>query len=353
MTVAAKQIVQAFYGKTPRFSYYEGCSTGGQQGLVEAQRFPDDFDAVIAGAPANNRTRLHMGFVWDVAVTAKPGSYIPEAKLSLMYDRMLAACTAEKASPEDRFLTNPQACHWDAKAIECMAGDAPDCLTADQVTVAQKLYGGPINPVTHAAIYPGFARGSELEWDVMIPEGGPPRFDALFKWTFGADWNWRTFDFNRDVTAVDALLSAKVNATDPNLEVFKAHGHKLIVYHGWADTIVPSLESINYYTSVQDTLARSDAGKAASTGDFYRLFMVPGMAHCVGGPGLNSLDAMEALEGWVEQGVAPEKIVAKRTEKGVTSMTRPACSYPQVAHYKGSGDANDAANFTCEKPAEE
>lgn len=352
MTVAAKQIVQAFYGKDAQRSYYVGCSTGGQQGLVEAQRFPDDYDGVIAGAPANYRTHLHMGLIWDLAVADKAGSYIPLAKLSLMTDAMLNACSAEKAVASDKFLTNPDACYWDPGTLTCKLADAPDCLTAEQVATARKLYAGPTNPVTHAEIYPGLTRGSEFDWDSMIPRGGPPRYDALFKWTFGATWDWRTFDFNRDVTAVDALLGARVNATDPNLETFTAHGHKLIVYHGWADVIVPSLESINYYASVESAQARSHHGKSEGMQDFYRLFMVPGMAHCGGGPGPNSVDPVEALELWVEKGIAPENIVAKRTERGVGVMTRPVCAYPLVALYKGSGDVNDAASFTCGKATE-
>jgi feruloyl esterase len=173
--------------------------------------------------------------------------------------------------------------------------------------------------------------------------------------TFGAKWDWRAFDFNRDVATVDALLAADVNATDPDLQAFKAHGHKLIVHHGWADVIVPSLESINYYTSVENAQAGQAASHHRSAADetqaFYRLFMVPGMAHCGGGPGLNGIDPVEALEQWVEKGTAPEKIIAKRTVKGVTEITRPVCPYPQAARYNGSGDSNDAANFTCVNPA--
>jgi len=353
MTVAAKQIVRAYYGRTAGLSYYVGCSTGGQQGLVEAQRFPDDFDGVIAGAPANNRTRLHMGFIWDLAVAEEtPESYIPASKLPLISAAVLDACTAQKAVPTDLFLTHPADCQWDPQALLCKAADAPDCLTAAQVATARKLYDGPRNPATHASLYPGMTRGSELDWDTMVPQGAEPRYDALFKWTFGAKWDWRTFDFNRDVAAVDALLAANVNATDPDLQTFKAHGHKLIVYHGWADVIVPSLESINYYTSVENAQAASHhRSPADETQQFYRLFMVPGMAHCGGGPGLNSIDPVEALEQWVEKGTAPKKIIAKRTVKGVTEMTRPVCPYPQAARYNGAGDSNDAANFTCVNPA--
>jgi feruloyl esterase len=355
MTVAAKLIVRAYYGHDPALSYYVGCSTGGQQGLVEAQRFPDDFDGILAGAPANNRTRLHMGFIWDQAVAEEtPQSYIPAAKLQLMSQAVLTACAQQKAAPTDAFLTRPADCHWDPQSLLCKAGDSPDCLTSAQVTTAKKLYDGPRNPVTYASIYPGLTRGSELDWDSMMPQGAEPRFDALFKWTFGAKWDWRTFDFNRDVKAVDNKLAATVNATDPDLQTFKAHGHKLIVYHGWADVLVPSLESIRYYRSVENAQHKQAASGRLSaveeTQAFYRLFMIPGMAHCSGGPGLNSVDPLEALEQWVEKGIAPEKIIAKRTVKGVTEMTRPACPYPQVADYSGSGDTNDAANFMCTNP---
>lgn len=288
-----------------------------------------------------------MGFIWNVAAADQPGSYIPSEKLSLISDAVLNACNAEKAVPSDKFLTNPGACHWDPGTLTCKSADAPDCLTAKQVATARKLYAGPANPVTHAVLYPGFSRGSELDWDLMIPEGGPPRFDALFKWTFGAAWDWRTFDFNRDVTAVDALLAAKVNATDPDLEAFKAHGHKLIVYHGWTDVIVAPFASIDYYESVESEQARSHHSKGEEMQDFYRLFMVPGMAHCGGGDGTSTFDMVAALDSWVVNGKAPEDIPASRVVNGNVVRTRPLCPYPQVATYKGSGSTDEAANFTC------
>jgi feruloyl esterase len=352
MTVAAKQIIRAFYGKEARFSYFVGCSTGGQQGLVEAQRFPDDYDGIVAGGPANNRTRLHMGFVWDFAAAEdKPGSYIPAEKLALMSNAILSACAAQKVVPSDKFLSDPAACHWDPQTLLCKAGDAPDCLTAEQVATAKKFYDGPRNPVTHQPIYPGVTRGSEQSWPELAPKDGAPFMSALFKWTFGANWNWRTFDFNRDVKAVDDKLGPMVNATDPDLQAFKARGHKLIVYHGWADVIVPSLESINYYQSVENAQSEEATNHhrnaTEETQGFFRLFMVPGMAHCAGGPGLNDIAPFESLETWVEEGLAPEKIIANRVEGGVKKMTRPVCPYPEVARYKGAGDTNDAANFSC------
>lgn len=355
MTVAAKQIVQAFYGKGPVLSYFVGCSTGGQQGLVEAQRFPDDYDGIIAGGPANNRTRLHMDFIWNFAAAKdKPESYIPASKLQIISNAVLSACGAQKAVASDRFLSNPPACQWDPQAILCKSADGPDCLTTEQVTTARKLYDGPRNPVTHALIYPGLTRGSEFDWNSLVPPSGEPIFGALFKWTFGATWSWRTFDFNHDVKTVDDTLASMVNATSSDLQTFKAHGHKLIVFHGWADVIVPSLESIAFYRSVEDSQAEEAVShhrsKAEETQEFYRLFMVPGMAHCAGGPGLNTVDAFEPLQLWVEKGIAPEILLAKRVEKGETQMTRPVCPYPQEARYNSTGDSNDAANFSCSDP---
>ena len=242
-------------------------------------------------------------------------------------------------------------------ALLCKTGDAPDCLTAEQVVTATKIYDGPRNPVTHASIYPGLTRGSEFDWMPMMPKGGPPRYTSLFKWTFGPLWDWRTFDFNRDVATVDAKLGSALNAMDADLHKFKAHGHKLIVYHGWSDVIVPSLESINYYHDVVRAQAKEAASHhvtaAEETQGFYRLFMVPGMAHCAGGPGLNGVDAFDSLRLWVEKGIAPDKIVAKRTDKGVTELTRPTCPYPQAAHYNGTGDPSDAASFSCALPIQE
>jgi feruloyl esterase len=358
MTVAAKLIVLAFYGKDPAFSYFVGCSTGGQQALVEAQRFPDDYDGIAAGGPANNRTHLHMDFIWDYAAAEeKPESYIPPAKLPLLSNAVLNACVAQKAVASDKFLSNPTACHWDPQALLCKSADAPDCLTAEQVIAAKKLYDGPRNPETLASVYPGLTRGSEFDWNQLLPQPGAPILDSLFKWTFGVNWNWRTFDFNRDVATVDATLASMVNATDPDLHIFKAHGHKLILYHGWADVIVPSLESINYYRTVEDAQAKVAAidrrSNLEETQSFFRLFMVPGMAHCAGGPGLNGIDLVKPLELWVEKGIPPDKIVAGRYEKGTTQITRPVCPYPQAARYNGNGDTNDAGNFSCSEPSEE
>jgi len=355
MTVAAKQIVLAFYGRGPERSYFSGCSTGGQQALMEAQRFPGDYDGIVAGAPAHNRTRLHMEVLWDYAVAKRdPADLIPSAKLPLIADAVLNACSNAKAAPSDKFLSYPESCRWQPDALLCTAGDAPNCLTAEEVATAKSYYGGPVNPVTGASIYPGLPRGSELAWGRATPKTDRPPYDSLFKWVFGLGWDWRSFDFNRDVAAVDAHLASTLNATNPDLGAFKAQGHKLILFHGWADWLVPPGESINYYRSVLDAqtgeAASHSQSKEQETETFFRLFLVPGMEHCGGGPGLNGVDALPSLEQWVEQGIAPEEIGARRIEKDAVTMTRPVCAYPRIAHHKGRGDANSAASFSCKNP---
>ena len=357
MTVAAKLIVQAFYGREPEHAYFNGCSTGGEQALMEAQRFPDDYDGIVAGAPANNRTRLHMAILWNYAAGDRtPADNIPAAKLPVITEALLNACTAAKAVASDAFLTSPENCHWDPNAMLCKSGDAPNCLTAEQVTAVRNLYSGPVNPRTHESIYPGVPRGSEFGWPDLMPKAGNPPYTSLFKWTFGADWSWRTFDFDHDVATVDDRLAPILNATSPDLKTFKAHGHKLLMYHGWADWLVPSQESINYYKSVLE----AQAGAAASnhqtedqeTQTFLRLFMVPGMSHCGGGPGLSSVDPLSSLELWMEKGVAPERLIAWREDHGKMLMTRPVCPFPQTARYNGTGDINQTASFSCAIPAQ-
>jgi feruloyl esterase len=357
MTVTAKQIIHAYYEREPDRSYFTGCSTGGEQGLMEAQRFPDDYDGIVAGAPANNRTRLHMDILWNfVAGEKSPADSIPAAKLPVITKAILNGCARAKATEQDVFLSTPEDCRWDPKALTCKTGDAPDCLTAEQITTVRNLYNGPRNPVTHKSIYPGVPRGSEFGWTNVMPQTPDAPYDSLFKWVFGPGWNWRNFDFNHDVATVDARLAPMLNATNPDLSVFKAHEHKLLEFHGWADWLVPPEESIGYYRSVADVQSNPAASHNRSqdeeTQTFYRLFMVPGMAHCSGGPGLNTLDPLPSLELWVENGIAPDKIIAARTDSGTTQMTRPLCPFPQTARYNGTGDTEDAGSFSCASPGQ-
>lgn len=353
MTVAAKEIIRAYYQKLPQHSYFNGCSTGGEQGLMEAQRYPDDYDGIVSGAPAHNRTRLHMSILWNFVVAeGAPETRIPAGKLPMLANAVLNACAAEKALPTDTFLSlDPASCHWNPQELACKAGDRADCLTADQVETAKKIYAGPSNAATRAAIYPGLEFGSEPGWGGFVPEDGNAPFGSLFKWVFGPQWTWQSFDFNRNVGTVDERLGPFVNATSSNLDAFKAAGHKLILYHGWADWLVPPRESLNYYESVVSanpkTATAVGRGQLDETREFFRLFMIPGMTHCSGGPGLNEVEALKPLEQWVESGVVPESLTARRVDHGTITMTRPVCAYPEVARYDGKGDASSAASFTC------
>lgn len=352
MTVASKRVVAAFYERAPQHSYFWGCSTGGQEAFSEAQRFPDDYDGIAAGASGYDRTHLHTSFVWAYDVTHKtPDSALPIEKLTLLHKSMVAACHASTgAGAADDFINDPLACDFSPKALQCTGADNANCLTPAQVEAAEAIYDGPRNPRNHHLIAPGFAKGSELTpaWTALegaATKGREPAYGlGLFKTVFGANWDSKTFDFDKDMVTVDQKLAPDLNAWSTDLTKFKAHGGKMIMYHGWSDATVPGRDSINYYNLVS-------AREGAATQKFLRLFMVPGMGHCNGGPGPNSFDSVAALAAWVEQGTAPAEIVAtkfvddRRDQK--VAMTRPLCPYPQVAKYKGSGDPTDAANFSC------
>jgi feruloyl esterase len=357
MTVVGKLLVKAYYDTAPKYSYFAGCSTGGEQALMEAQRFPDDYDGIVGGAAANNRTGVHTSVLWDYAVTQRePADYIPPTKLPMLASRVLEACDASDGL-KDGLITDPRECHFDPATLACKGDDADSCLTAAQVQTVRRVYAGPVNPRTKAQIYPGVPPGSELDWHRFGPAPGTsstPPYGAIFKWILGADWNWRTFDFDRNYTEMVDKLGPVVNALSPDLSAFQRHGHKLIVYHGWADWLVPPGEAINYREAVLARRQR-DAGSKASaeavrreTDQFYRLFMIPGMAHCAGGPGLTGFSGMDPLVKWVEQGIAPDSVVVSGKPGGV-AVQRPVCPYPQVARYKGAGDVTEAASFVCER----
>ena len=358
MTVTAKLIVKAFYESAPKYSYFSGCSTGGEQALMEAQRFPDDYDGILGGAAANNRTGVHTSVLWDYAVTHRdPPGYIPPAKLPALASAVLAACDSLDGL-KDGLITDPRRCHFNPAALACKGTETDTCLTAAQVETVGRIYAGPANPRTKQQIYPGVPPGSELDWSRFGPppdKPGPVPFEAIFKWTFGPDWNWRTFDFDRNYTAMVTRLGPVVNAMYPDLSAFQSRGHKMIVYHGWADWLVPPGEAVNYREAVLAE-QKKHAGRKTTPADvtratdqFYRLFMIPGMAHCGGGPGLTGFSGMDPLVNWVEQGIAPDSIIVPGKPGGV-ALHRPVCPYPQVAQYRGSGDPNDAASFVCAAP---
>ena len=345
MTVKAKAIIAAFYQKGPQYSYWNGCSSGGKQGLKEAQRFPNDYDGIIAGAPANYWTHLTAATVWVGAATHKDeASFIPPAKYRMMHDAAIRSCDAVDGL-KDGLIDDPRRCHFDPKVLECPGADAPTCLTAPQVEAAKKIYGPVTNPRTGEAIFPGLEPGSELGWGLLAGGKEPSEIGmAEFRNIVYHDpnWDWRTFDFDKGVALADKVDQNTITANDPNLKPFFAHGGKLLMYHGWTDPLIAPENSINYYTSVLDKMG--GASKASSS---IRLFMVPGMDHCGGGEGPNSFDSMSVIEHWVEQGNPPAQIVASHLAGGQVDRTRPLCTYPQVARYKGSGSIDEAANFIC------
>ena len=371
MAVVGKKIEKAFYGADAKHSYYTGCSTGGQQGLVEAQYYPEDFDGIIAGAPVVNRTWGHALAVWDYqAANLKPGHKLSDAKLSLLTKSAVAACGAKaNGLKSDPFIADPTDCGFDPAALTCKGAAADDCLSAEEVETAKAFYSGPVDK-EGKKLYYGWAPGSEsggFNWGFLQAPGnapGEPGFDGLFKWVFGPDWSWRNFDTERDMVKVDAELGPSLNgATTGNFAKFHDRGGKLILFQGWADPIVPEFQTVDLYRKTLD-----EFGGAEKTQGFARLFMLPGMGHCAGGEGPNRFDSsafgglwppstdsahdiFTALADWVENGVAPAQVIATKyvgddPSKGI-EMQRPLCPYPQRAWYKGDGDTKDAANFVC------
>jgi len=347
MTVQAKAVAEQHYGSAPRLSYWNGCSTGGRQGLKEAQKYPADYDGIIAGAPANFMTHLSTHALWVAQATLKdPASLIPREKYAAIHKAVLDMCDALDGV-KDGVLEDPARCHFDPKSIQCTAGDAPICLTPPQVEAARRIYAPAKNPRTGAEIFPGMALGSEMGWAALAGGPGPLTISndhyrfIVFK---NADWDFKTLDFDKDVALADRLDDGVMNATDPNLKAFFSRGGRLLMYHGWVDQLISPQNSINYYQSVVKA-----QGGVEKTADSIRLFMVPGMAHCAGGDGTSTFDSLGTLEQWVEQKKTPAQIVASHLTNGVANRTRPLCPYPTIAAYKGAGDTNDAANFTCAK----
>jgi len=344
MTVQSKSIIAAYYGRAPRLSYWNGCSTGGRQGLMSAQRYPNDFDAILAGAPANYHTHLHA---WDLSVAVPalldPAAAVPPEKLELVNRAVLGACDAGDAVA-DGLLNDPRACGFDVAELQCRAGDAADCLTAPQVASVKRAYA-PATTSAGEVVFPGKDPGSETGFGgVLGGQRAPGISVGSFQVAYGdPNWDPLAFDVDRDLPVVDRRVGALVNAVDPDLRAFKARGGKLLLYHGWNDTAISAGNSIDYYESV---LAEMGPGQE----DWIRLFMAPGMGHCGGGVGPNQVNWLGALERWRETGTPPDRLDAVRVSGSRVDMTRPLCPYPQVAQYTGVGSTNDAANFVCRAP---
>ncbi|MFD2937346.1 tannase/feruloyl esterase family alpha/beta hydrolase [Spirosoma flavum] len=366
MTTTAKAITQAYYQKPIQRAYFAGCSTGGQQALMEAQRYPDDYNGILAGAPANNRTHLHTGFLWTYKATNQlPGSaFLPKEKIALITNAVVKACAGKDGgAPGDNFLTDPRACNFDPETLpKCPNGtDDGTCLTSAQLTALKKIHAGPTNPRTGERIYTPLPQGSEnsaLGFDYeQNPKQAPPSLFYQYKWVFGPDFNYTTFDFDHDQSKMDSVLAPILNANNPDLRAMKKQGGKILMYSGTADPLVPFQDAINYYERVIEA-----QGGLARTEDFFRFFLVPGMAHCGGGPGLNDCgqnlsfnvpqdsehDVLTALVKWVEQGSAPDKIIATAFTGGVpregVRFQRPIYPYPKLPKYL-RGDPNFPTSY--------
>ena len=293
---------------------------------MEAQRYPADYDGIVAGAPANYFTHLMVGTLSPAAAVKSETARLSPAKLSTLNKGALAACDASDGVA-DGLINNPLACKFDPGVLLCTGEETESCLTAPQIDAARKIYAHATNPRTKEKIYPGMAPGSEMTWTAMAgrqPFPIPVDFYKYFVYS-NPDWDWTTFDFDKDVAVLDEKFGKMFNAIDPDLAPFKKRGGKLILYHGWNDQLIQPYNAIDYYTSVTKKMGQRE------TDDFARLFMVPGMTHCAGGVGPNTFDAVTALEQWVEKGTKPAQIMASHMSNGVVDRTRPLCPYPQVA----------------------
>ena len=337
MTATSKKLINDFYGRPQQFAYYKGCSTGGRQGVMAAQRYPEDFDGIIAGALANRHIQMHTaGVARGIHLARHPDQQLTQAKADLVSRTVMETCDTHK----EGFLNNPRACQVDFKKLACAPGtDTDRCLTAAQLQTVDMFYNGLKNSKGEL-IFSGQALGNPISAQRgTIPAVGTGN-DTVRIWGFqNPNYDWTTFDLDRDMPIINSKVGF-VDAVDPDLSRFKARGGKLLLYAGWGDTGITPENTVLYYESVLAKMGKSQ-------GDFTRLFLIPGMGHCGGGPGPNTFDSIGALEQWKEKGVTPTQMTGFNATSG---LTRPICSYPQYAKYKGSGNLKDAANWSCAAP---
>ena len=341
--VAAKAIVGAYYGTAVKKAYFEGCSTGGRQAYGEAQRYPADFDGIIAGAPGIDftyQTGTELALVKKVH--DDPASFIPPAKLEMLHRAVIAACD-QLDGVNDGVIENPLKCHFDPGTLLCKNGDAADCLTKPQLGLARDIYAG-VTDSGGNLIYPGLPPGTEMLWAKKFDRSEPMEYglDAYRDLVLqDPKWDFLSLKVDRDIPLAAQKAGPVLNNSDPNLKLFFQRGGKLLAYHGWTDAN-SSLRHLAYYKSVADVM-----GGEPGISNLYRLFFIPGMEHCGGGDGTTTFDLLTALDNWVGTGKAPDMIPASRVIDGKVDRTRPLCPYPKQAVYKGSGSTDSAENFTC------
>jgi feruloyl esterase len=342
--VKSKATIAAAYGSAPRLSYFTGCSGGGRQAFMEAQRFPEDFDGIVAGAPGYNRTDQSFQLVYTTQATQRDkASFMPPEKFTVLHQAALKACDAGDGLA-DGLISDPLRCRFDPEVTTCRGADGPGCLTVAQVDAAKKIYAPVIDPRTKQEVFPGVEPGSEPRW--RITAGGPRPLgmsEELFKYIVFKDENWNFMDLDvlQHLEQARKADGGTISPTSANIKPFIDRGGKMIMYHGWGDTNIPPRSSVNYYNRLVQTLGAAPVNSAV------RLYMAPGMGHCGGGEGPNTFDMLTALEQWKEQGKAPAEVIASHAADGKIDRTRPLCPFPQFAQYKGSGSIDEAANFVC------
>lgn len=349
----AKSLIEAYYGTPTKRAYFHGCSNGGRDALMEARRFPDDYDGILAGAPAAGWSKLMTSFAWNARATSTAPNL--KKKLETLQAAVVAKCDSLDGIT-DRWVENPQACAFDPGELQCRGADDARCLNGDEVAAVRKIYAGP-HLQDGTRVFSGMPVGGEAlprNWEDWIvgEESAQSKFASeTFRWMVyrKPDWTLDDFDIDRDYPAATKTMGSVMDSDDPSLDSFVRRGGKLILYHGWNDAAIPAGATIDYYERVQRAL-----GSAADA--HVRLFMVPGLMHCLGGPGLTDFDLLAPLDRWVESGTAPERVTARQTDPATiltappgakVVRSRPLCPWPQVARYSGTGSSNDAANFVC------
>jgi feruloyl esterase len=366
--VAGKQLTAAFFGRAPEHAYFNGCSNGGRQALMEVQRYPEDFDGIIAGDPATG-TPMQVGraLVFQHMLRDR-ANYLPAAKVDVLARATLAECDASDGL-KDGLISDPRLCSFKPEKLKCAGPDGPDCLTPAQVETVRKIYT-PVTTPDGKLYTPGFPVGHEdgtTGWQTWIVGRTPPTPQADGTLSFDAQppsgyalsesnmrflatenddpsFTWRTFTFPQDLPRL-ASMTEILSPHDADLRPFKKRGSKIILYHGWSDPAISAYGTLDYYERMTKIVGGQKEADA-----FSRLYLVPGMHHCGGGPGPNTFDMLPALESWIEKGTAPAAVVASHRTDGTVNRTRPLCPYPQVAQYTGSGSIDDAANFRCAAP---
>lgn len=365
----SKQIVQAFYGKAQSKAYFDACSDGGREALMEAQRFPDDYDGILAGAPAYNWSRLTgAGVAASQALIGDPKAYISDLKLPAIQKASLAACD-NLDGVKDGVIADPAQCHFDPSVLLCKDQESSDCLTQPQLDELKTLYAGPKDSSGNP-IFPGFSPGDETSWKEWVVGEAPGASAGVqyvqgdFRYIVTGDPRWNLLTANPDESLHLSVqkTAGDLDATNPDLSRFRAHGGRLILYHGWNDQAIAPENTVAYYKSVQQKMGEPTAAS------FTRLYMVPGVEHCTSGPGASAFGQLgipsekgpkfglfDALEDWVERDSLPANIVATKYAPGDNGamkvvFTRPLCPWPQVPKYNGSGDPSDAASFACAAP---